>query len=141
MSKITGLARKIHRALVEKDWTPAELARRSGLSREDVSSYLRGASLPNEENLLKLAKALDVEPGELMGRDGPKPATTTARAIRKVIAAICAIDDDAMKFETRDGDAGGVHIQLTMANGDEIEIDVRGLNDNPLDRMFKGRKP
>jgi hypothetical protein len=56
--------------------------------------------------------------------------TTRARAIRKVVAAICAIDDEAMKFETRDGDAGGVHILLTMANGDTVEVDVRSPQDD-----------
>lgn len=57
--------------------------------------------------------------------------TTTARAIRKVVAAICDIDDDAMKFTTREPDIyrheDDVHLLLTMKNGDRVKIDVCGM--------------
>lgn len=60
------LAKKIHRAIVEKGWTPAELARRAGLTRDNISTYMRMASLPTPESLAKLAKALDMTTEDLL---------------------------------------------------------------------------
>lgn len=60
------LARNIYKAIVEKGISPAELARRSGLTRDNISTYMRASSLPNEENLKKLARALDMRPDELL---------------------------------------------------------------------------
>lgn len=60
------LARKIHRAILEKGWTPAELARRANLSRDNISTYMRASSLPSGESLAKLAKALGMESDDLL---------------------------------------------------------------------------
>ena len=60
------LAKNIYGGIVDKGWTPAELARQSGLSRNEILSYMRGLSLPTSENLAKIAKALDVTPDELL---------------------------------------------------------------------------
>jgi transcriptional regulator with XRE-family HTH domain len=52
--------------MLDKGWRQADLGRASGLARNAISVYLRGASLPNPENLKALAKALDVEPDKLL---------------------------------------------------------------------------
>jgi transcriptional regulator with XRE-family HTH domain len=66
------LARNIYGGIVDKGWTPAELARQSGLSRNEILSYMRGLSLPTSENLAKLAKALDLTPAELLPAPAPE---------------------------------------------------------------------
>ena len=66
------LARNIYGAIVDKGWTPAELARLSGLSRNEILSYMRELSLPTSEDLAKLAKALDMTPDELLPGPAPK---------------------------------------------------------------------
>jgi transcriptional regulator with XRE-family HTH domain len=66
------LARNIYGGIVDKGWTPAELARQSGVSRNEILSYMRGLSLPTTENLAKLAKALDMTPAELLSVPTPK---------------------------------------------------------------------
>lgn len=52
-----------------------------------------------------------------------------ARAMRKVVAAICGIEDDAMTFATRVPESysreGDVYLLLTMKDGTQIEIDIR----------------
>ena len=50
----------------DKGITASELARKAGLTRDNISTYTRSASLPNEESLRKLARALDTTPGELL---------------------------------------------------------------------------
>jgi transcriptional regulator with XRE-family HTH domain len=66
------LARNIYGGIVDKGWTPAELACESGLSRNEILSYMRGLSLPTGENLAKLAKALDTTPEKLLPVPAPK---------------------------------------------------------------------
>jgi transcriptional regulator with XRE-family HTH domain len=49
--------------------TQASLAECSGLSERSISDYERGLSLPSLEQLIKLAEALDVRPGYLLGEE------------------------------------------------------------------------
>jgi transcriptional regulator with XRE-family HTH domain len=45
--------------LSKKNWSQADLARQSGLTRGAVSNYINGR-IPNDEGLQKIAKAFDV---------------------------------------------------------------------------------
>lgn len=59
-------ARRLYKLMVDKGWRQADLARSSGLPRNAVSVYMRGASLPNPESLKALAKAFNVDPDKLL---------------------------------------------------------------------------
>lgn len=59
-------ARRLYQLMLGKGWRQADLARASDLPRNAISVYLRGASLPNPDSLKSLAKALGVEPNELL---------------------------------------------------------------------------
>lgn len=59
-------ARRLHTLMRAKGWRQADFARAAGATRNMISVYLRGDSLPNPENLKKLAKALGVEPDHLL---------------------------------------------------------------------------
>lgn len=61
-----ALARKIRMRLSELDMSPADLARKSGLSRDNISTYMRASSLPSQEFLGMLAHGLDMKVDELM---------------------------------------------------------------------------
>lgn len=50
-------ARQLHRGLVNKGMTPAELARQTGLPRGYVAAIMRGCLVPDEDRE-KLLKAL-----------------------------------------------------------------------------------
>jgi transcriptional regulator with XRE-family HTH domain len=58
--------RRIYRIMTEKGLRQSELARRADLPRNNVSSYVRGLSYPSRMSLVKLAKALGVEPDILL---------------------------------------------------------------------------
>lgn len=60
------LSRKIRLRLLELNMTPAELARKAGLSRDNVSTYMRASSLPSTESLAMLAHGLDMKPEDLL---------------------------------------------------------------------------
>lgn len=55
-------AKKLINLMRDKDLNQSDLARKAGLTRDAVSTYVRARSMPEPINLAKLAKALDVEP-------------------------------------------------------------------------------
>lgn len=59
-------SRRLYQAMVRKGWSQSELARNADLPRDAVSVYIRGKSLPTPLSLRKLAKALDINPDELL---------------------------------------------------------------------------
>lgn len=59
-------ARRLYKLMIDKGWRQADLARSSGLPRNAVSVYMRGASLPNRDSLKALAKAFNVDPDMLL---------------------------------------------------------------------------
>jgi len=59
-------ARRLYKLMIDKGWRQADLARASGLPRNAISVYMRGASLPNPESVKALAKVFDMDPGVLL---------------------------------------------------------------------------
>ena len=60
------LSRKVNTWLMDSRVLPAELARKAGLPRDSISRYVLKKSLPTEENLRALAKAMGCEPSDLI---------------------------------------------------------------------------
>lgn len=58
--------RLLYRRMIERGWNQSELARRADVQRYSVSAYVRGLSLPGQENLVKLANAFGVAPVDLL---------------------------------------------------------------------------
>ncbi len=58
--------RTLYRRMIERGWNQSELARQAGIQRFSVSAYVRGLSLPGQENLVKLAKVFGITVADLM---------------------------------------------------------------------------
>ena len=58
--------RRLEKFMAAKKWNQSDLARHTGMSRNNISVYINGRSYPSESNLVKLAKALGVTPDELL---------------------------------------------------------------------------
>lgn len=58
--------KRLYRLMIQKGWHQSELARRAGVARDSVSTYVRGVSLPEPGNLDRLAKALGVDAVDLL---------------------------------------------------------------------------
>lgn len=56
----------LKRALERRDMSAADLAREVGITRQAVSSFLAGRSMPRASTLRKMAQALQVEPLRLI---------------------------------------------------------------------------
>jgi transcriptional regulator with XRE-family HTH domain len=71
----------IRRARIEKDLTQAMLSKISGVSRQAISNFERGATALNTSNLIKLFIALDKE--DVLKQLFPANYTTPALEIKK----------------------------------------------------------
>ena len=58
--------RRLYERMIRKGWNQSELARRAGIGRDSISTYVRGVSLPDPLYLQKLADALDCKPEDLL---------------------------------------------------------------------------
>ena len=58
-------------ALEDKQLRQADLAKRTGIDRSMISSYLSGRYKPSSDNIHKIAVALDISEGWLLGYDVP----------------------------------------------------------------------
>lgn len=59
-------AKRLYKLMASKGWTQSELARKSGLERAAISTYMRAKSLPTPSKLAALAAAFGVEPEILL---------------------------------------------------------------------------
>lgn len=57
---------RLYRLMMAKGWTQSELARQSELTRDSISTYVRGRALPTPQSLAKLAAAFGVKPEDLL---------------------------------------------------------------------------
>lgn len=75
---LVEFGRRIQRHMVQKGWNQSELARRandhmtgeSKMSRDNISKYLNGQSMPSPVRLNALAKTFDTTPDELLPSRG-----------------------------------------------------------------------
>jgi len=104
--------RRLHRMLLERGWRQSEFARRAGIQRDSVSVYIRGRSFPTPLNLGKMARALGIQPEELL------PNHTEA-----------AIDDDAPDFELKvsPGDISRAWVRLNRLVSLETAVKIAAL--------------
>jgi transcriptional regulator with XRE-family HTH domain len=58
--------KRLYQLMIRKGWHQSELARKADVSRDSVSTYMRGVSMPDAGNLGRLAEALGVEPVDLL---------------------------------------------------------------------------
>lgn len=58
--------KRLYKLMIGKGWHQSELARRADVARDSVSTYIRGVSLPEPGNLERLARALGVDPVDLL---------------------------------------------------------------------------
>lgn len=56
-------AQKLQKEMLARGWNQSELARRSGMGRDNISGYLGGKVLPGSKHLKKIADAFGKEPG------------------------------------------------------------------------------
>lgn len=62
--------RRLYSLMIKKGWNQSELSRRAKIGRDSVSTYVRGISFPDPQNLDNLCKALEVDRDQLLPNAG-----------------------------------------------------------------------
>lgn len=83
MVSMSSLNERLFERMKELGMSQAELARKVDLTKGAVNQWKKGASSPNGENLLKVAKALGVTPEWLATGKGPKEAPETRMTVKE----------------------------------------------------------
>lgn len=63
-------AKRLQKQMTERGWNQSELARKAGLSRDNISNYVAKGRIPSPVHLAKIAKALGCKPEELLPSRG-----------------------------------------------------------------------
>jgi len=110
-------AARLDRLRISRGWNQSELARQAALhmpdgifGRDSVSGYLRGISLPGPVHLNALARALKVQPADLV------PARPVAYA-----------SDKAPPFEVRDYDGDNAWVKVNQSVPWPIALQIMQL--------------
>lgn len=62
---------RLRYAMKIRDMSQADLVEKTGISKSGISQYLSGEFKAKQDRIFILAKALDVDPSWLMGKDVP----------------------------------------------------------------------
>ena len=125
---VQGWSRRLSQLLALRGWSQAELARRTGLSRENIKKYCQGlVAQPRGDTLERLASALEVQVAWL--RDGHGPQWQRIPVVGYVGAGerFHAVDDLAQG-------AGLDSVEMELDGADPIAIEVRGDSMMPVYR-------
>jgi transcriptional regulator with XRE-family HTH domain len=57
---------RLYQLMVRRGWNQSEVARRAGLQRDSISTYVNGRSFPTPLSLQALARAFDMDPDQLL---------------------------------------------------------------------------
>lgn len=91
---MTIIAQRLTEALEKRQMRKADLAKKSGISKAAISSYVQGAYEPKGNTIDKLAEVLRVSPQWLQGKDVPMNPSAPA------------ITDEMLKFALFEGSDG-----------------------------------
>lgn len=58
--------RHLYRLMIAKGWSQADLARRSGLTKDSISTYIRGKVFPTPNSVNKLSKVFGLPMEQIM---------------------------------------------------------------------------
>jgi len=111
-------ARRLSRMLVDKGWNQSELARRAAaympdgkaMGRDNISSYVRGRTMPTPVKLDALCKTFDCQPADLLPTRGVPNVTSDAPAV-----------------SVRDAGEGNAWLQINQNVPWPVAIDILGL--------------
>lgn len=62
---------RLQHLMDEREWNQSDLARKAGIGRDSVSTYVRGQTLPEPVALGKIAGAFGVSPKDLLPNTAP----------------------------------------------------------------------
>lgn len=71
VATISTIAERLRKAMENSNISQTELAKRTGIGKSSISTYLAGSYEPKQKNIYRMAQVLDVNEAWLMGYDAP----------------------------------------------------------------------
>ena len=81
---MTNIAERLQQAMELRELRQTDLVEKSGVNKGALSSYISGRYQPKQENIYRLAKALNVSEAWLMGADVPMETPSQAPSFSNV---------------------------------------------------------
>lgn len=111
-----AFGRRLYQLMTAKGWTQSELARRANITRDAVSTYVRGKTMPTRQSANALAEALGVQLEELLPN---------------FIPSANEIDDPALEIKTIPGSPGKASLRINQIVPLDVAIKISQiLSDN-----------
>jgi transcriptional regulator with XRE-family HTH domain len=104
-------ARRLRKLILDRGWRQSDLARASGLPRNAISIYVRGVSLPEDDNLNALASAFGLKPADLI----PHFSESIVR------------DSSELEFSVVPGDPKSARLRINRTVSTSLAIKIMGL--------------
>ena len=123
-------SKRLNEVLRQRGWSQSELARRAGVSKENVKKYCQGLiSQPRGDTLPRLAEALDVH--GIWLRDGVGPQW---RRIPLVGSLEAGGRFRSSEFKSANGEDFGPSLVFELVGADPIAVEVR---DGTLEPVYR----
>lgn len=114
-----AFGRRLYQLMVAKGWNQSELARRAGVTRDAVSTYVRGKTMPTRQSAGALAEALGISVEELLPN---------------LIESAIDADDPALEIKTSPGAPAKAWLRVNQLVTLETAIKISQLlSDNQND--------
>lgn len=121
-SKLKGydniFAQRLCALMKERNVKQSILAEKAGCSRQSVSQYINGSSVPNVDNLLSISDFFDVSTDYLLGRTNAK---TTDKDLRIICEYTGLSENTIMTLHN----SGGIWENLTILHDSSIVILIK----------------
>ncbi len=132
--KIKTFAERLNEVLISKGMKPTDLVNKTGLDKAAISQYLSGKYTAKQNNLTKLAKALNVNEAWLMGYDvDMKIQPNLIRAnLKEVVIPVLGKVVAGTPTEVREEIMGYEKITKEVAEqGEHFGLVIKGNSMNP----------
>ena len=112
---------RLNKAIADRDIKPAELARRTGINKSSITAWLKGDYEAKQDNIFKLAKALDVSEAWLMGLDDQNKEAKTSPHINPANT----VASPAAYKEVKGAIAAGMPLEMfEVPDSVQVSVDV-----------------
>jgi len=125
----------LYKVMIDKGIRPVQLARGVGVDLSQISRWYSGKTKPSGENMLKIARFLNIPVETLTGEDDPfgdgkYRITTEEQRLVECIYVVYAPNPDAAKAKVIAGGMSPTYQEEWVRDGDRKIINVENITED-----------